>query len=238
MCKGKTDNHDDRRIRARNQNNHEERGGFHVVEVNSPINMSSSTWLLILLIIGGIIFYFIRKRCKVEKQRERAIEHSRMDPAYVAWQQLGQQLQPQPHYPQFPMSTFSQHPFSPPGPPQPPQPDVRALLRALQTQAPQDDAYPDARITEYREPPRRRSPQPTRQLKQVRAPAPEPLALPEPTQRSQQAKAPAPTSPPVRRRDAASPAPAPSRSVPTSPKSIADRVARECDWDIIKPADP
>ena len=59
-------------------NSHEESGGFHVVELNSPINVSGSTlfflFLLASLVLGIYLYYRDRKNEKKRARREEKEE--------------------------------------------------------------------------------------------------------------------------------------------------------------------
>ena len=58
---------------------HNEEGGFHLVEVDSPVHISGTTWVIIIL-IGGIIagaIYRCYRKDKKEERRYRAREETK-----------------------------------------------------------------------------------------------------------------------------------------------------------------
>ena len=225
MCNSKSEDKRQRRVQAKNLNTHEESGGFHVVEVNSPINMSSSTWVIIIIIIAVIAFWYYKKYRRESKKE--TFKDAGGDPAnknaFNAWARVGD---PQPVdnfiYPPAlpPFSPFHQDPrlmLSPAFPPVAPAPAIAYNARPQLTyDARPALTYAPERFTEYAVPCRRSPP-----TRAATAAAPPPPTVPPP--------------PPPCRQDAANNT---DRSVSTQKTlNIAEESARRMEWDEIRPAD-
>ena len=234
MCNAQTEDKRQRRIKAKNLNTHEESGGFHVVEVNSPINMSSSTMMLIVIVIA-IGLYFYCKKYRRESRKER-FRDAGGDPsnkaAFNAW--TGQGLStPADMAMAMAMQRIcpplQQQPVPALYPPAPlPQDYARPSVRFDHRPALGYSPYQEDRSTDYAVPSHYARARPTR------VPPPTVAPPPPPSQAHTQA---APAPPSVRHR-AATPPLRDNESVPSSPKyDIADSVVRRMDWDKIKPAD-
>jgi len=56
---------------ARANSIHNEEGGFHLLEVNSPINISGTTWLLIIVFLGVVFTCFYYQYRQHQRQERR-----------------------------------------------------------------------------------------------------------------------------------------------------------------------
>ena len=56
---------------ARANSIHNEEGGFHLLEVNSPINISGTTWLLIIVFLGVVFACFYYQYRQHQRQERR-----------------------------------------------------------------------------------------------------------------------------------------------------------------------
>ena len=68
MCN--SDSKEDRRCYTKAGNLHEEKGGFHVVKLNSPINLDGKTIFFIILALLAIGGYYIYRK---DKHKEHQI---------------------------------------------------------------------------------------------------------------------------------------------------------------------
>ena len=108
-------------------NLHDEEGGFHLVEVNSPINISSTAWLLLLLAAASIIFWLIRRKIQMDTKKRQSGRDGWMD--HSSWIRAGRpdvtsshELTPIPSRP-----VFMQRQSAPPPDPSPSLPDPASL---------------------------------------------------------------------------------------------------------------
>ena len=212
------------------------------MEVNSPINMSSSTWILIILALAAIL-YFYCKRYKRETKKERFRDMGG-DPCNKLAFEMWSRQQPIPPYAMtqtFPPSPYQVGPTLPPFPQ-----DPRSSLRALQYDARPAITYDDSRFVEIHDPPRPRNRNsPTRRPSPDSSPSARmtyematnttPRMPPRRLDASSAARAPSP-APPQRRQPADTPMPGHAEP-PKREVKISAREARQRDWDEIKPTD-
>ena len=252
MCNSQSEDKRQKRIRAKNLNTHEESGGFHVVEVNSPINMSSSTWLLIVGIIA-ILLYLYCKKYKREGRKERFrdaggdpsnkaalnhwINHGFSNPLDAITQQAmsqqafamhampsapSQYAAPLP-YRQQPALTYDARPAITYADPAPIYSSGRPHTDYARPSRPSNYAS-DRRPSDYAVPSQRQA-SPHARMRRQRLPPPVEAPPPVPAE---------PTPPNARSIAAGSPPPSP----PLSPRvTIHGEVGRRMDWDEVKPAD-
>ena len=79
MCN--SDSKGDRRRYTKAGNIHDEKGGFHIVELNSPINMDGKMFIVIILALLAIAAWYVYRRDKRQERKrlreEKAIDEER-----------------------------------------------------------------------------------------------------------------------------------------------------------------
>ena len=70
---------------------HDEEGGFHLLEFNSPVHISGSTWILIFAFIcclAGGIYYCYRKEKKSDRKYESRLRSTQEYESPIALRRL------------------------------------------------------------------------------------------------------------------------------------------------------
>ena len=199
---------------------HSEEGGFHLLEVNSPINISGSTWVLIALIAGAagvVIYYCYRKEEREDERRRRRPRRER------SLDSLSSVESPRPRRRR---------------PRTPAHPDYAALMPLFQALAGRHEpAYPRLPMSMPFYPGQPVAPFPAPAYVHAPAPPVQPVPLPSaPQQYVAVAPAPAPTLAPVANDCPTDPLPASSRSADVTRADVIDvdishPLARERDWE-------
>ena len=142
-------------------NLHDEEGGFHLVEVNSPINISTTAWIVLLLVAAAVAAFFIRRHCRREDDKRSSRREGWFD--HEDWHRRGRpdiatahELQPIPSRSSL-MAQTNQQPVALPqrpapavSPPSAPAaPDMASLLPLL-TALSAKNASPPARRSRSR----------------------------------------------------------------------------------------